>query len=131
MDCGRGLGIGRSGLLTALSLGKRIGIISILPESVPRHRRLIESLGIDERIAADLPIGLGVAELSDEARVFGRLVDVAGRLRDEHRADVLVLGCAGMSAYRGHLEREVRVSVIDPTQAAAGMALTAARPMEG
>ena len=38
-------------------------------------------------------------------------------------ADVIVLGCAGMARYRAPLEAHLGCPVIDPSQAAAGMAL--------
>jgi Asp/Glu/hydantoin racemase len=42
-------------------------------------------------------VGLGVTELSDEAKTFGRMVEVGKALRDHHGADVIVMGCAGMA----------------------------------
>ncbi len=120
-------GIAESGILSALSLGSRFGILAILGKSVPRHLRYVRSLGLESRLAADLPIGLGVVELSDETRTFSRLSEVGGTLRDEHGADVLVLGCAGMARYRARLEDQLGVAVVDPSQAAVGMAVTAIR----
>jgi Asp/Glu/hydantoin racemase len=76
-----------------------------------------------DRFAADLPIGLTVAELSDEAHTLGRMVDVGRTLKAAHGADVLVMGCAGMARYRAALEEAVGVPVIEPTQAAVAMAV--------
>jgi len=36
---------------------------------------------------------------------------------------VLVMGCAGMARYRDRLQAAVGIPVVEPTQAAAGMAL--------
>jgi Asp/Glu/hydantoin racemase len=121
------LGIAESGLLTALTLGERVGIIAILATSIPRHGRFVRALGIESRLAGELPIGLGVSELAQEEVTLGRMAEVGGRLRDEHGADVLVMGCAGMARYRARLEASLGLPVVDPTQAAVGMALTAAR----
>jgi Asp/Glu/hydantoin racemase len=118
-------GIAECGLMTALTWGARIGVISILARSVPRHMRYARSLGIAARIAADLPIELGVRELADEGRVLARLVEVGGTLVEEHGADVLVLGCAGMARYQRLLEDALRVPVIEPTRAAVAIALGA------
>ena len=38
-------------------------------------------------------------------RTFGRLCDAGRALRDDHRADVMLLGCAGMAQYRRRLEK--------------------------
>ena len=118
-------GIAESGLLAALTLGDKIGIIAILAASAARHARFIRALGIESRIAGELPVGLGVSELADEAVTRARMINVGARLRDGKGADVLVMGCAGMARYRGALEDDLGVPVIDPTQAAVAMAVAA------
>ncbi|KRC76629.1 Asp/Glu/Hydantoin racemase [compost metagenome] len=117
------LGISECGMLTALTLGQRVGVIAILRQSLPRHGRLFGAAGLSARVAAELPLDLGVVELSDQSRTRERLLQVGRRLRDEHQADVLVLGCAGMAAYRGWLQGELGLPVVEPTQAAAAMAI--------
>jgi len=118
-------GIAESGILSALSLGNRFGVIAILPQSIPRHIRYIRSLGLESRLAGDLAIGLGVTELADEDRTFSRMVRVSEALRDEKGADVLVMGCAGMARYRAPLEEKLGIAVVDPAQAAVAMAIPA------
>ena len=121
-------GIAECAFLTAMMLGERFGVIAILARSVPRHRRYLRALGIEARLAGELPVGLGVVELgAGEEAVAGRLVAVGRRLRDEHGADSVILGCAGMASYRGRLEDVLGLPVVDPTQAAVGMAVTALR----
>jgi Asp/Glu/hydantoin racemase len=117
------LGIAECGVLTALTLGQQFGVIAILPTSIPRHLRYFGAMGVLDRFAADLSIGLGVSELSDEQRTLGRMIDVGRTLRDTHGADVLVMGCAGMARFRETLERELGIPVVEPTQAAVTMAV--------
>lgn len=117
------LGIAECGILTALTLGHRFGVISILAKSVPRHLRYVAAMGVGSRLAADLPIGLGVTELGDARTTMARMTDIGCRLRDAHGADVLVMGCAGMARYRDELEAVARIPVVEPTQAAVAMAL--------
>jgi allantoin racemase len=117
------LGIAECGILTALTLGHRFGVISILAGSLPRHLRYIAAMGLGSRLAADLPIGLGVTELADARTTLTRMIDVGRRLRDAHGADVLVMGCAGMARYRDDLEEAARIPVVEPTQAAVTMAI--------
>jgi allantoin racemase len=116
-------GIAECGLLTALTQGERFGIIAILKASLSRHLRYLRQLGLAARFAAELPLGLGVVELAHSERTFGRMREIGARLRDQHGADVLVLGCAGMAEYRRPLQESLSVPVIEPTQAAVTMAI--------
>ena len=117
------LGIAECGILTALTLGQRFGVIAILKPSVARHLRYIAALGVSDRLAGDLPLGLGVTELADEKKTFHRMVETGTALRDDHGADVVIMGCAGMASYRKRLQDALGIPVVEPTQAAVAMAL--------
>ena len=117
------LGISECGILTALTLGQKFGVIAILRQSIARHLRYVGALGVTERLAAELPVDIPVVELSDEQKTFGRMVEVGKALRHEHGADVVVMGCAGMARYRKPLQDAIGVPVVEPTQAAVSMAI--------
>ncbi len=117
------LGIAECGILTALTLGQRFGVIAILAKSVPRHLRYIGAMGLTGRLAGDLPIGLGVTELAQEGVTLKRMIETGARLRDDKGADVLVMGCAGMARYRARLQSALGIPVVEPTQAAVTMAI--------
>jgi len=121
------LGIAECGIMTAMTMGQRFGVISILKKSIPRHLRYVGQMGVADRMAGDRAIGLGVVELSDETRTFSRMAEVAAELRDEDGADVLVMGCAGMARYRDRLQRHVGLPVVEPSQAAVSMAIGRSR----
>ena len=104
------LGIMECGVLTALTLGHHFGVIAILAGSIPRHLRALGAMGVQSRLAAELPVGLQVTELADAARTRQRLIDVGRRLVDEHGAHVLVMGCAGMAQYRQPLQDALHVT---------------------
>ena len=117
------LGIAESAILTALTLGHKFGVIAILKSSVMRHLRYIGALGVTDRLAGELPLGLGVTELADEKKTFQRMVGAGEALRDDHGADVVIMGCAGMAAYRKRLQDALGIPVVEPTQAAVAMAI--------
>mgnify|MGYP006274965445 CR=1 FL=1 len=121
------LGISECGVLTALTLGHRFGVIAILAGSIPRHLRYLGAMGVTDRLAAELPVGLQVTELADAGRTRERLIATGRQLVESHGAHVIVMGCAGMAQYRKALEDAVGVPVVEPTQAAAGMALARVR----
>ncbi|MDG4647749.1 aspartate/glutamate racemase family protein [Roseibacterium sp. SDUM158017] len=117
------LGIQECSVVTALTLGQRFGVISILSASIPRHMRAFGAMGVMDRLAGDRALGLGVAELADATTTRSRMEAVGADLRDRDGADVLVMGCAGMARYRDPLEAALGIPVVEPCQAAVAMAL--------
>jgi Asp/Glu/hydantoin racemase len=117
------LGIMESGILTALTLGQKFGVIAILPGSIPRHLRAIGAMGLSQRLAGERAVGLNVVELADEAKTLDRMIRVAKTLRDEDGANAVVMGCAGMAQYRERVEQAAGIPVVEPTQAAVSMAI--------
>ena len=117
------LGISECGILTALTLGHRFGVIAILEKSIPRHLRYVGALGVTDRLAGELAVGIPVVELWNQEKTFRRMVEVGKALRERHGADVVVMGCAGMARYRKPLQDEIGIPVVEPTQAAVAMAI--------
>lgn len=117
------LGIQECAVMTALTLGQRIGIIAILPNSIPRHLRSIGAMGVQSRLAGDRALNLGVADLQDADTTLARMIDVGRALIERDGADVLIMGCAGMARFRSPLEKTLSVPVVEPCQAAVAMAL--------
>ena len=117
------LGISECGLLTALTMGQRFGVIAILNTSIPRHLRTYGAMGLLDRFAGELAVGLNVTELGNYDATLSRLIATGRRLRDEKAADVIVMGCAGMAAYQAPLQDALGIAVVEPSQAAVAMAI--------
>lgn len=117
------LGISECGVLTALTMGQRFGVIAILDTSIPRHLRTYGAMGVLQRFGGELAIGLNVTELGHYDATLARMVATGQRLRDENGADVIVMGCAGMAAYQAALQDALGIPVIEPSQAAVVMAI--------
>lgn len=118
-------GIAESSFREALRRGKRFGIVAILEASTIRHRRYVCALGLAESFAESRPLDLGVLELQDREKTFARMLKVGQALRDRDGADVLVLGCAGMTGYPAELSEALGLPVVEPCRAAAAEALAA------
>ena len=116
------LGIAEAAYLAAMGVAHRFGIISIVAASVGRHQRHLARLELLARLAGDSPLDLSVAQLHGRD-VFARLVETGSQLRDEDGAGAVILGCAGLGAYREDLQQRLGVPVIDPIQAAVAQAL--------
>jgi allantoin racemase len=118
-------GINEAGVLTALARGERFGVIAIGQRSIRRHLRYLRQMGLLDRLANERALDMSVAETASGAGTFARMIAVGKDLRDKDGAEVIVMGCAGMAHHRGSLEAELRIPVVDPTQAAVLMALGA------
>lgn len=118
------LGIQASGVLTALSMAERFGVLALSSGSIQRHLRYLRQMGIDMALVTERALDLTVAE-SASGETFERLKAVGEALRDEDAAGAVILGCAGMARHRAALEDSLGIPVIDPTQAAVTMALGA------
>lgn len=117
-------GIQESGILAALSRGHRFGVIALGPQSIKRHLHYIRQLGLESRLAGERPLNLSVAA-AEESGAYPNVLAVARDLVETDGADVLLLGCAGMTKHRVPLENAIGIPVIDPVQMATAQALTA------
>lgn len=109
-------GIAESAIKVALEYGTKIGVISSVADSLPRHARYWAKIGVTDKVVADVPLGLGVLEL-DTAAAYQAAAE-AGRSLLADGADVVVLGCTGMTHMEERLRRDLGVPVIDPCRAA-------------
>lgn len=109
-------GIAESAIRVALQHGNKVGIISSVAASLPRHARYWDKIGVTDSVVADVPLGLGVLELDNENAYLAAAE--AGRSLLASGADVVVLGCTGMTHMEDRLSQELGVPVIDPCRAA-------------
>jgi allantoin racemase len=124
-------GINECAVLSALARGERFGVIAIAAASVQRHVRYLRRMGLLERLAGERPLEMTVAESASGGRTLARMIDIGSQLRDVDRANVIVMGCAGMARHRAPLEAALGIIVIDPTQAAVAMAIGAVQCAQG
>lgn len=118
-------GMQESGFLTAMARGDRVGVVAISEGSILRHRKYLRRIGVLNRMAAERPLNMSVAQTASGKDTFERLEKVSNALVQQDSADVIVLGCAGLSVYRSRLETILQRPVVDPTQSAVAMALGA------
>jgi allantoin racemase len=116
-------GIAECAVLTALARGERFGVIAIAAKSIRRHVRYLRQMGLTDRLAGERPLDMSVAETASGEDTLGRMVAVGRDLVEKDRADVVIMGCAGMARHRAPLEAALGVPVIDPIQVAVAMAI--------
>ena len=118
-------GMQESALKAASSAGRRFGVLALSDASIARHLPYIERLGLSASLAAELPLDITVEQSAGQADTLDKVI-VAGRaLVNEHGAEAIVLGCAGMAALRDAAEQALSVPVIEPVRAAVDEAIAA------
>lgn len=117
-------GIFRCAVAAAVARGERFGVIGMVDASLARHRQALRAMGLEERLAGEIPLNLPMETLLDPAAARAALIAV-GRELKERGAESLILGCTGMAHHRSIVRQEVGIPVIEPSQAAAAVAIGA------
>lgn len=111
-------GIIEAAIYTARLLGGRFGIVTTVYRSQIRHYDAVRAYGLEGHCAGLLSTGLKVSELHTLPRekVLSIMKEVALKLVEDKDADVIILGCAGMTDMQNAIEEAVKkynVPVID------------------
>ena len=116
------IGICEASIATALNYGELYGVISTSHAANNAERRQIRSLGFDSRLAGNEPVEIAVIDMLTSTNTYDNMYNAGEKLK-RAGAEVLVLGCAGMSPYRQQLSEALELPVIDPTVAATAIAI--------
>ena len=116
------LGVFRSAVAAAVARAERFGVIAIVEASKARHRAALRAMGLEARLAAEVALNVSMETLLEPDAARARLIAAARELVAAG-AETVVLGCTGMAHHRAAVEDAAGVPVIEPCQAAAGLAL--------
>ncbi|ASN51334.1 aspartate/glutamate racemase family protein [Sinomonas sp. R1AF57] len=108
---------------TAMFLGHRYSVVTTLDRAVPLIEDRLRLAGLDARCASVRASGLGVLELEeDPERAVKEIVAQAEAAVGDDRAEVIVLGCGGMSGLDARIRERCGVPVVDGVAAAVAVA---------
>ena len=110
------IGPGESSMHIALLLATNFSIITVAGPSVTKLLEdRLKSKGLSKFCVSVRNIGLRVLDLKkEEKKTFNLLVREGKKAIKEDGAEVLILGCTGLSGLAGKLQEELGVPVIDP-----------------
>ena len=74
-------------------------------------------MGLFHWLAGDRSIGLGVNDL-DNIGAYDSILETANNLKNKDHAKSIILGCAGMGKYKHRLEKDIKMTVLDPVETA-------------
>jgi len=110
------LGIQETSLHVASLLGHKYTILTPLASRIASKEQDVRRFKADPACASVRALGMTVLETeADPERTKERIFEVARAAMEEDGAEVMVLGCAGMTGYAEDVERELGIVVLDPT----------------
>jgi Asp/Glu/hydantoin racemase len=118
------LGIFRSAVAAAVARAERFGVIALVESSKARHRLGLRAMGLADRLAGEVALNVSMDTLLDPVAARAALVAAARELAGMG-AETVILGCTGMAHHAAAVRDAVGLPVIEPTQAAAGLAVAA------
>lgn len=103
------IGIGEASMMMAAMLGHRFSIVTTDPHSVPIHLELAQKYLHQDRVASVRAPDDSWADKEERTR----FLLTARAAITEDRAEVIVLGCAGLTGLDKYIQNELQVPVID------------------
>ncbi|MCP4711758.1 MAG: Asp/Glu/hydantoin racemase, partial [Planctomycetes bacterium] len=103
------VGIGEASLKMATMLGHRFSLLTTEDHSIGLHEELIRKYHLEGMMASVRAPGADLA-MCDEREQF---LQIARAALEEDRAEVLVLGCAGLTGMGKYLQEKLDVPVLD------------------
>lgn len=103
------VGIGEASMKIASMLGHTFSVVTDTFHSIPNKEALIQKYHLQGMLASARAIGKGSEGLSLEEKI----IQAAELAVKEDYAEVIVLGCAGMTGMDKHLKNKLGVPVLD------------------
>ncbi|MGI9953080.1 aspartate/glutamate racemase family protein [Moorellaceae bacterium AZ2] len=113
---------GESSYLLAMALGCKFSVITVLKSTALAIKENLRKYGWETRVASVRYANIPVLELEDEEKAFRAIVSEARTAIEKDGAEVIVLGCTGMSSLAQKVQQELGVPVIDPAVASLKLA---------
>ena len=113
------VGIEEATLHMAAMLGHRFSIMTGMHRRIPTREWHVHLLGLEQHYASSPVLEMSVMEMdANPAKAKRRILELARKCVQKDRAEVIVLGCAGLAGYSEDIEAEIGVVVLDPTSVA-------------
>jgi allantoin racemase len=115
------VGIAEASMSMALLVGGKFGILAGMDRAKPLMDNMVRTYGLDARYSGTESLSMRVLDFDrSRSATLDRLVVTCTQLL-ERGADVVILGCAGLSGYQDDLMNRVPVLAIDPVEAGCRM----------
>lgn len=121
------LGSGEASMAIASTIGRKIGIVTILPQIIPMIRKQCQEYIATGKLVSIRNANIPVTSIGDgDDAIFDKLFDESKKCIEINGADVIVLGCTGFAGFAYRIQERLEelgylVPVIDPAAASLKM----------
>ena len=110
------MGIEETALHVAAMLGHKYTILTPLSKRIPSKEQDVCRFRAESSMASVRALNLTVTETeADPIRTKARILEIATEAVEEDGAEVIILGCAGMTGYANSVQDKLGIVVLDPT----------------
>lgn len=110
------LGIAEASIAMSLLMGSRFSILAASEKAAPMMENMVRQYGMENRFAGVFPLNMSVLEAeSNQEEAVKRLIE-KGQKAVSKGAEVLILGCAGMTGFGGPVSEALGIPVLDPVE---------------
>ncbi len=111
------VGIAEASLSISLLLGGKFGILAGMERAVELMDSMVRLYGLENRYAGCVPLNMRVLSFDEAPEETLNALSQAALKLEERGADVLILGCAGLTAFVNSFRASINLPVIDPVEA--------------
>lgn len=112
------VGVAEASISISLLLGHKFSILVALKKAIPMFENLVNKYGLSRRLASIEATELSVLDFEEnEIKAVKKLTN-AGEKAKKNGAEVLILGCSGMTGLKNKIKDRTGLTVIDPVESA-------------
>lgn len=110
------VGIAEASMATALLLGQSFSILAASKKAVPLMKDMVNQYRLSDRLASVESLNLSVLDIEKDKNHTIKQLKKVGLRAIGQGAEVLILGCAGMTGLGQELQISLQIPVLDPIQ---------------
>ena len=118
------VGIAEAAITLALLLGGKFGILAAMKRATGLMDAMVRMYGLEARYAGTAPLDIRVLDLEGDHQGTLAALERVSLALITRGADVLLLGCAGLTGFTCELMQRVPMTIIDPVEAGCRMLKT-------
>jgi allantoin racemase len=110
------IGIAEGSISISLLMGYKFGILAASEKAVPMMNNMVAQYGLVHRLAGVWALNMSVLDVEKNKEQAIDLLIKTGKKAVYAGAEVLILGCAGMTGMKERVEKTLGVPILDPVE---------------